>query len=63
MKENKRGIKEVKKRGENIRDLTLKAIEGIEGASGGGHEHATGAKMTIDQLPKFKENIERLIGV
>lgn len=49
-------------RGENIRPLTLKAIEGIEGATGGGHEHATGAKMSVSDLPKFKENVERLVG-
>jgi len=55
------GIANISLRGENIRDLTLKAIEGIEDASGGGHEHATGAKMTVDQLPKFKENVEKLV--
>jgi single-stranded DNA-specific DHH superfamily exonuclease len=48
-------------RGRNIRPLTLKAIEGIEGASGGGHEHATGAKMTVDQLPEFKKRITELV--
>jgi len=48
-------------RGKNIREITLKAIEGIEGASGGGHEHATGAKMLVSNLVKFKENIEALI--
>ena len=45
----------------NIRKLTLDAIEGIEGASGGGHEKATGAKMSVSDLPKFKENIDRLL--
>ncbi len=45
----------------NIRKLTLEAIKGIEGASGGGHEKATGAKMSISDLPKFKENIDRLL--
>ncbi len=45
----------------NVRELTLKAIEGIEGATGGGHEHATGAQVSIEDLPKFKEKIESLI--
>ncbi|MEK6859572.1 MAG: DHH family phosphoesterase [Nanoarchaeota archaeon] len=44
----------------NIRKLTLEAIKGIESATGGGHEKATGAKMSVSDLPKFKENIDRL---
>jgi len=49
------------KDGFDIRTLTLKLIEGIEGASGGGHKSATGAKMSVSDLPKFKERIERLV--
>lgn len=45
----------------NILKLTLDSIKDIEGATGGGHEKATGAKMLISELPRFKENIERLI--
>lgn len=45
----------------NIRELTLKAIEGIEGASGGGHEQATGAKMSVSDLDNFKGKIEGLV--
>lgn len=45
----------------NIRELTLKAIEGIEGATGGGHEHATGAKMNVDCLEEFRERVEGLV--
>ena len=48
-------------RGKNVRDLTLKAIEDIEGATGGGHEKATGAKINIEYLPKFRKKIEELI--
>jgi len=48
-------------RGKNARVLTLEIIKGINGATGGGHENATGAKMSIDNLPKFKERIEELI--
>ena len=48
-------------RGKNIRPLTLKAIEGIDGASGGGHEDATGAKMLVSDLSRFKDNIEKLV--
>jgi len=45
----------------DVRDLTLKAVKGIEGATGGGHKSATGAKMSVSDLPKFKEKIERLV--
>lgn len=45
----------------DVREITLKAIEGLEGATGGGHEHATGAQVTVEDLPKFKENLMKLI--
>ncbi|MDP2926152.1 MAG: DHHA1 domain-containing protein [Nanoarchaeota archaeon] len=47
--------------GNDIRTLTLEAISGIEGATGGGHKNATGAKMSVSDLPKFKEKIEELV--
>jgi oligoribonuclease NrnB/cAMP/cGMP phosphodiesterase (DHH superfamily) len=46
---------------EDIREFTLKAIEGIEGATGGGHEHATGAKVNVSDLPKFREKMEKMV--
>lgn len=48
-------------RGKGIREITLKAIEGIENARGGGHKDATGAQMNVEDLPRFKERIESLI--
>jgi len=45
----------------DIREITLKAIEGLEGATGGGHEHATGAQVSVEDLPKFKENLMKLV--
>ncbi len=45
----------------DIREVTLKAIKGLEGATGGGHEHATGAQVSVEDVPKFKENLMRLI--
>jgi oligoribonuclease NrnB/cAMP/cGMP phosphodiesterase (DHH superfamily) len=44
-----------------VRKLTLEAIEEIPGATGGGHENATGAKINVSYLPKFKEKISELI--
>ncbi|MEK6872269.1 MAG: DHHA1 domain-containing protein, partial [Nanoarchaeota archaeon] len=42
----------------DVRSLTLNAIKDIDGATGGGHLQATGAKVSISDLPKFKERIE-----
>ena len=54
-------IANISMRGKGVRKLTLEALKGIEGASGGGHEKATGAKMSVSDLPKFKERIEKMI--
>ncbi len=45
----------------DILKLTLKAIEGIEGATGGGHKHATGAKMNVSDLPVFRKRVEEFV--
>lgn len=46
-------------RGEKIRKKVLKAIEGLEGASGGGHENAVGAKIKTEDLEKFKDLLNK----
>ncbi|MFA5855719.1 MAG: DHHA1 domain-containing protein [Candidatus Pacearchaeota archaeon] len=45
----------------DIRKLTIEAISEIDGATGGGHKNATGAKMSVSYLPKFKERFEELV--
>ena len=47
-------------RGKNIKEVTAKAIEGLDDATGGGHENATGAKINVEDLPKFKEKVESM---
>jgi len=47
-------------RGKNALEVTKKAIEDIEFATGGGHTNATGAMVPIDDFKKFKENIYSL---
>lgn len=44
-----------------IKDNVLKAIEGLENATGGGHEDAVGAKVKIEDLDKFKKRLKELI--
>jgi len=44
----------------NVRDLACKALEGLE-ATCGGHKNACGAAVNIDDLPKFRNNLLRLL--
>jgi single-stranded DNA-specific DHH superfamily exonuclease len=57
-----KGIKaNISMRNGNVRDLLLKAIEGLEDASGGGHEMAVGGQVRIEDLEKFRKNLEGLV--
>ncbi|MCK5321504.1 DHH family phosphoesterase [Candidatus Pacearchaeota archaeon] len=47
-------------RGENALKITKEAIKDIDGATGGGHENATGAMVPIDDFERFKENINQI---
>ena len=44
----------------NVRDKVAKAMQGLNGRSGG-HENACAASLTVSELPKFKERLEKLI--
>jgi len=46
-------------RGKNIKEKFLKAIEGIESATGGGHKDAVGGQMNASDLDEFNERLER----
>jgi single-stranded DNA-specific DHH superfamily exonuclease len=46
-------------RGDKIRNKFLKVLKNIEGASGGGHENAVGARMKIEDVETFRENLEK----
>lgn len=50
-------------RGKGVREIYEKAIEGIEGARGGGHENAIGGQLNSKDISVFKENLERIIRV
>jgi single-stranded DNA-specific DHH superfamily exonuclease len=45
----------------DIKKILLKAIEGLESARGGGHEHACGAIMSTDDLKKFEKRIKQMV--
>lgn len=46
---------------DDVREMTLESIKGIEGATGGGHKQATGAQIPVEELPRFRENMTRII--
>lgn len=45
-------------RGKGVKKFFLKAISGISGATGGGHEDAVGGQISIQDIDKFRINIE-----
>ncbi len=47
---------------ENVREFVLKAISTFEGANGGGHEKAVGARIRFDDLEVFEEKLKELLG-
>ncbi|MFA5020417.1 MAG: DHH family phosphoesterase [Candidatus Pacearchaeota archaeon] len=46
----------------DIRSATLNVLKEIDGASGGGHKHATGARMMVENIQKFRELFEKEVG-
>ena len=48
-------------RGKGIKEKFLKAIEGINGATGGGHNDAVGGQLISGDLDKFKKNLQEII--
>lgn len=49
-------------RGKKIREGFLKSIDGLEGATGGGHENAVGGQIKIEDIEKFREKMEKNLG-
>lgn len=48
-------------RGKNIRSKVIKAIEKIEGATGGGHDDAVGAQMNAKDIEKFEKELKKVV--
>jgi len=49
-------------RGKSIKRILEKVLEGFEDSSGGGHEDAVGARIKIDDLSRFKEELMSGVG-
>jgi single-stranded DNA-specific DHH superfamily exonuclease len=49
-------------RGKNAKKIILEAINGLENSRGGGHEDAVGAQVKVEDIEKFRMNLEKLIG-
>jgi single-stranded DNA-specific DHH superfamily exonuclease len=47
-------------RGKGVRNIALKAIRGLEDATGGGHKMAVGVKIRLEDLEIFREKLEKL---
>ncbi|MEK6850471.1 MAG: DHH family phosphoesterase [Nanoarchaeota archaeon] len=55
----KGGITNISLRGKNVKDLLEKLLKQFEGASGGGHEDAAGARIKTSDLARFRESMEK----
>ena len=48
-------------RGKNVKDIVLKAIEGLEDSTGGGHDNAVGAQIRNEDIEEFEKRIRKLV--
>jgi len=55
------GMVSISARGDDVRDKVLKAIEGLENATGGGHKEAVGARVMEKDFEKFKEKLKYIV--
>ena len=51
----------VSARGKDVKKIILEAIEGLESATGGGHDNAVGAQIRTEDVEEFQKRIENLI--
>ena len=58
----KQGVSNISMRGKNVKEILDKIISVLDGASGGGHEEAVGARIRTEDLEKFKMLAEKEIG-
>lgn len=54
-------VANISARGNGIKDIIAKALKGIPNSRSGGHENAVGGQMRVEDIEKFKENLDKLI--
>lgn len=57
----KGAVSNISMRGKNVKAILEKILKQLEHATGGGHEDAVGARIKLDDLPKFRELVEKEI--
>jgi single-stranded DNA-specific DHH superfamily exonuclease len=56
------GIKaNISARGKNVKEKILNSIKDLDGATGGGHNDAVGAKVLVDDIEIFRDRLEKII--
>jgi single-stranded DNA-specific DHH superfamily exonuclease len=56
------GIKaNISGRGKDVKKIFMKAIEGLKGARGGGHDVAVGVQIHTDSLEEFKKRLKAFV--
>ena len=54
------GIKaNISVRGNNVKDISLKSIDGLEGSRGGGHKDAVGVQVMAGDIENFRKNFQK----
>ncbi|MEK6889810.1 MAG: DHHA1 domain-containing protein [Nanoarchaeota archaeon] len=56
------GVVNISIRGKNVKKILSNILNGFEGASGGGHEDAVGARVKTEDLKRFEETFREEIG-
>jgi len=55
----KSGVSNISLRGKNIKGILEKILKDFEGATGGGHTDAAGARIRAQDLARFRETLEK----
>jgi single-stranded DNA-specific DHH superfamily exonuclease len=55
----KSGVSNISLRGKDVKKILEKILKQFDGASGGGHEDASGARIRSDDLAKFRETLQK----
>ena len=51
----------VSARGKDVKKIILAAIDGLESATGGGHDNAVGAQIRKEDIEEFEKRVKKLV--